>query len=97
MFAPTSRYYELPTKTWKDKDGRKRVYVQRRFLPLSHNDMTVAEHTVADHERLDHITARHLDDPELFWRLCDVNDALHPVDLTAVSGQKLKIPLLIGV
>jgi len=54
---------------------------------------TLAEHAVTQAERLDNITARYLDDPEQFWRLCDANGAMHPDELTAEIGRRLRIPM----
>ena len=45
-------------------------------------------------DRLDNITANYLGDPEQFWLLCDANNAMHPDELTAQIGQKLRIPLI---
>ncbi len=97
MFDPKSRYYEIPTKVWQREDGSKVVYIQRRFLPLNPNISGMAEHTVDKNQRLDHIAAQYLGNPELFWHLCDVNNALQPADLTAVPGQTIKIPLQTGI
>jgi len=51
----------------------------------------VAEHLVVLGDRLDNIAARHLGDPEQFWRLCDANDAMQPPELTVI-GRRIKIP-----
>jgi hypothetical protein len=51
---------------------------------------------VSQAERLDNITARHLGDPEQFWRLCDANNAMHPDELIAEIGRRLRIPMFNG-
>ena len=32
-----------------------------------------------------------LGDPEQFWRICDANDAMHPLDMTSEPGRILRI------
>ena len=48
-------------------------------------------------ERPDTIAAAHLGDPEQFWRICDANSALHPDELVADVGRRLRITLPEGV
>lgn len=74
-------------------DGRTLAYVRRRFLPSAETMPTLAEVTVTDGDRLDIITARTLGDPEQFWHLCDANNAMNPVSLTAEAGRKLRVAL----
>jgi hypothetical protein len=94
MFGTTSRYFELETATLTLADGRQVRYVRRRFLPPAGSGAIFAEHTVTQGERPDHITARFLGDPELFWQLCDINNAMQPDGLTAEIGRKLRVALL---
>jgi hypothetical protein len=96
MFNPTSRYYSLPTSTltvvkW---DGKPLdiSYVQRRFLPSTDGETLLQEHTFTQGERLDNITARYLDDPTLFWRVCDTNLVLNPEELERI-GRVIQITL----
>jgi hypothetical protein len=92
MFPVTSRYFGIETAEFTSADGKKHPYLRRRFLP-STDGTVLAEHTVTQAERLDNITARYLDDPEQFWRLCDANGALHPRELTAEIGRRLLVPM----
>lgn len=94
MFEPTSRYFDLETTTRVLPDGREVRYVRRRFLPPAAPGTVFSEHTVAEGERLDHITARYLGDPELFWQVADINNAMDPDELTAEIGRKLHVALL---
>jgi len=94
MFVHTSRYYPLETATYTTPTGRIMAYKRRRFLPLIKSAEVLAEHTVTEGERLDVITARYLADPELFWQICDVNEAMHPQELTEEIGRKLAISIL---
>lgn len=93
MFEATSRYAGLETPTTTLPDGRTVRYVRRRFLPVTPNDAVFVEHVVTEGERLDHIAARFLGDPQLFWQLCDVNNAMRPDDLEEL-GRRLRVTLL---
>jgi hypothetical protein len=94
MFDPTSRYIGLDTATLTLPDGREVRYVRRRFLPPAATGSVYAEHTVVEGERLDHITARYLGDPELFWQLADINNAMQSDELVDEIGRKLRVSLL---
>lgn len=93
MFSETSRYFSIPTAELTMPDGKKIVYVLRRFLPANPPAQTLAEHAVTEGERLDNITARYLGDPEQFWQVCDANMDMHPDELTAGIGRRLRIAL----
>ena len=93
MFAPTSRYTALPQATLTTADGRPIVYVRRRFLPQGETLPLLVEVVVTEGDRLDTITARTLGDPEQYWRVCDANNAMNPVDLVAPPGQTLRVPV----
>lgn len=97
IFPPTSRYYGLALVALETSDGRTAVYLRRRFVPQPERFALLQEHTVVEDERLDNITARYLGDPEQFWRICDANRALHPAELTATIGRRLRITLPEGV
>lgn len=93
MFDPRSRYYSLQIANRNTPDGRSVAYVRRRFLPAADTMQTLAEVTVNQGDRLDLITAQTLGDPEQFWHICDANNAMNPVDLTAEPGQLLRVAL----
>jgi hypothetical protein len=93
MFEPASRYYLLETATLTTPGGDEVVYKRRRFLPQGRSLPLLVEVTVTQGERLDVITARTLGDPQQFWRVCDANDALNPLDLTAEPGRVVRIPI----
>lgn len=93
MFDYTSRYYNLETAKLTTPDGRIVAYVKRRFLPQGKNMLLLEEISVTAGDRLDQITARTLGDPLQFWRVCDANNAMNPVDLTAEIGQKIRVPV----
>ena len=93
MFPVTSRYHAVEKDKLQTAAGKEIVYLRRRFVPQPGQNPTQGEHVVKQGERLDNITARYLGDPEQFWRLCDANNALHPAELTARIGRRLRIPL----
>jgi len=93
MFEPTSRYAALETATLATMDSRRVAYKRRRFLPRGKDLPVLVEVTVTQSERLDLITARTLGDPEQFWRVCDANDAMNPVELTSEIGRTLRVPV----
>lgn len=91
MFEVNSRYHEIATAELDTPEGRKIVYVRRRFIPPAPASLALAEHAVTEGERLDNITARYIGDPEQFWRFCDANNAVQPVELEEV-GRRLRVP-----
>lgn len=93
MLEHSSRYYALEVATLTTVDGRLVRYIRRRFLPHGESLPLLGEVTVGEGERLDQIAARTLNDPEQYWRICDANDAMRPVDLTATVGSVLRIPV----
>lgn len=96
MFNRTSRYFNLPTTTItvNDRDGDpvEIRFVKRRFIPSTDGETVVQEHRFTDKDRLDTVTARYLDDPTLFWRVCDANLVLRPEELE-LSGRVIRITL----
>lgn len=96
LFAANSRYHGIETATL-DTNAGVVAYVKRRFLPQANDLKQVQQYTVVEGDRLDLIAARYLDDPELFWRLCDANRAMRPSDLAATVGTVLRVCLSEGV
>lgn len=96
MFPRTSRYYSIEIAKYITADQREIAYLRRRFLPSGANAVIFAEHKVEEGDRLDNVTAKFLGDPEQFWRLCDVNEAMRPDELTEEIGRWLKIPMPTG-
>ena len=93
MFEYTSRYYNLEKEQFVTSTGRTITYVKRRFLPQGNEMPVLGEVTITEGDRLDLITYRTLGDPEQFWQICDANNAMNPVELTAELGRSLIIPL----
>jgi hypothetical protein len=81
-FGENSRYRYVATATATLPDGRKVTYLTRRFLPQPEDLATLAFHVVKRDDRLDRLANQYLNDPELFWRICDANRTPRPDDLT---------------
>lgn len=96
-FAANSRYAGLETAEWTRADGLAVLYVKRRFIPAPETFATLQEHRVEENDRLDNIAARYFSDPQLYWRLCDANGAMDPVELTLETGRRLRITLPEGI
>ena len=96
LFPPTSRYYGIDTTILEAADGKKIIYIRRRFLPQPERFALLQEHVVTQGERLDNITALYLGDPEQFWRLCDANAAMRPEELEEIN-RRLRITLPEGI
>jgi hypothetical protein len=93
MFEHTSRYYNIETATLLQPDGSRVAYKRRRFLPEGKNMQLLVEITVAQSERLDLVAARTLGDPTQFWRICDANNTMNPIDLTDELGKAIRVPI----
>jgi hypothetical protein len=89
MFAKNSRYAKLTTYTVTMQDGRvvtaTRLWRSPALLPLA------GYHTRAQGDRLDLLAARYLQDPTLFWKLCDANGT--PVAAALEARPLIGIPL----
>jgi hypothetical protein len=102
LFPPTSRYSGVDTKTYvapptpEEPEGKAIIYLKRRFVPPADRFVLLQEHTVTEGERIDNITATFLNDPEQYWRICDANTVLHPVECEE-TGRRLRITLPEGV
>jgi hypothetical protein len=96
-FPPTSRYAGLEIAEVTATNGEKVPYLRRRFVPPSSAFDLLEEHRVMQGERLDLIAARRLGDPQIFWLICDANDAIRPEELTETTGRTLRITLPAGI
>jgi hypothetical protein len=92
VFASTSRYYNIQDAVLETKDsGNKITYKRRRFLPDLSTMIILQEISVSEGDRLDRISARIVGDPEQFWRICDANNIMHPLELTNEPGSSIII------
>jgi hypothetical protein len=89
MFFRGSRYQDVPTLDYQDRDGRIIRHQAIRFIP---DTPRLVDHVTDEGQRLDHIAFDHYRDPERFWRICDANLAVHPEELTAEPRRVLHVP-----
>jgi nucleoid-associated protein YgaU len=97
LFPANSRYQSIATTTLELSDGTTIVYLLRRFVPPPQQFSVLQQHTVTQGERLDNIAAKYLGDPELYWRLCDANNAMRPSELTETVGRVINLTLPEGI
>ena len=97
FFSPTSRYFGLEIKKIKGPDGHDVNYVSRRIIAPPEDFQLLEEHQVVQNDRLDNITNRYLGDPEQFWRICDANAAMNPLELTENPGDRILITMPQGI
>jgi len=97
LFPPNSRYSGIDTATLTGADGKKLVYLRRRFIPPPERFALLQEYTVVEGDRLDNLAAKYVGDPERFWQICDANAAMRPEELTEITGRILRITLPEGI
>jgi hypothetical protein len=90
MFVKESRYYNLEDGTI-EMDGRIVSYKKRRFLPDGNDMVLLQEITISEGDRLDRIAAKVGGDPEQYWRICDANNVMHPLEITNEPGMTVRI------
>jgi hypothetical protein len=93
MADPTSRYDAIETARGTDASGRPVAYRRRRLLPKGQDLPLLAEVVPAGGERLDLLATRTLGDPLAFWRICDANDVMDPLELVDGPPRLVRIPI----
>jgi len=93
VFDSRSRYHELEDLHYVAHGQRTIVYKSRRFLSRDERRPAMWEAVVKDSDRPDLLAARTLQQPDLFWRVCDANDVMNPFELTERSGRRIRIHL----
>jgi len=96
-FPSNSRYQNTATTTMTLADGRQVAYLKRRLVPPASEFSLLQEHVVTRGERLDLIAAKYFNDPELFWQICDANNAIRPESLIETMGERIRITLPAGI
>jgi hypothetical protein len=91
MFDEKSRYVKT-AKTYEavDRRGRKVVALTVAERPVQ---TLLGEHLRKEGQRLDHLANAYLEDPNGFWRLAELNDAMLPDALAEVDV--IKIPTVL--
>ena len=92
-FPATSRYYAVPTASYRIREGDEVSYLTRRFCPRGQGLPLLSRVPVRSDERLDQLTARALGDPTQFWRVADANNAMDPFELVRAPGRVLRVPI----
>ena len=87
MFDAKSRYANQPTRLVTDRRGRQVTIVDP---PPPGNETLLGYHVMRQGQRLDHLAATYLDNAHGYWRLCNLNDAMHAEQLT--ESDELAIP-----
>ena len=96
MFFRGSRYENISDASLADKAGRAIKYKRMRFIPQVSAPPRMSVRIVLG-DRPDLLSFRTIGDPEQFWRLADSNGALHPNELTARVGARIRITLPEGI
>ena len=97
-FPPTSRYSGVAVGAHDPGDGSPAVpYLRRRLCPPPERFALLHEVTVTEGDRRDLLAARHVGDPELWWRLADANGVVDPRDLARTPARRLRVTLPDGV
>lgn len=91
MDAP-GRYSQLSIRIKPLPDGTKARYRARRFLPQPGTLPLKRTTVITDADRIDLLAVRHLGSPAVWWRICDANDVLSPIDLERAPGRAIRIP-----
>ncbi len=89
MFAQDSRYVKLATYVVTLSNGQVVTAVRLPQPPVSLG--LAGFHVRATGDRLDLLAARYLQDPTLFWKLCDANGS--PVAAALEARPLIGIPL----
>jgi hypothetical protein len=97
LFPANSRYSGIDTGQLTAANGKKIVYLRRRFVPSPERFALLQEYTVVEGDRLDNLAAKFIGDPERFWQICDANTAMRPKELTDTIGRTLRITLPEGI
>jgi hypothetical protein len=92
MFEVTSRYINCGDAKIIT-DGNETIrYKKRRFIPIEkESQIILLEVDNVSGNRIDLISSKYLGDSEQFWKLCDMNRVMHPLDLTDDTVMTIKI------
>jgi hypothetical protein len=97
VYPRTSRYFGIPTAVHTTSDGRQLPYLRRRLLPDPASLTEIGVHVVRAGDRADQLAHQGFGDVEQWFRLADANPVLHPDELTATPGRRLRLTLPAGI
>jgi len=97
MLTIDSRYFQLQSTYITDTTGREIFYKKRRFLPdvkrmYQQSGNRFKQTKLVPGQRLDNLATRMLQNPELYWQICDANPLLNPAKLNYSTGKTLRMP-----
>jgi len=93
MIGRDSRYASTATAVFETVEGTRVLYLRRRFLPQPADVPSGRDYETLDtNERLDTIAVNTIGDPLAYWRVCDANGALDPLELLEETGGQLRVP-----
>jgi len=81
MFAPTSRYANLPTSLECDRRGRQVAVVP---VPPAPQQTLLGLHQRRQGQRVDHLAHHYLKDATAAWRIWELNEVMLPEALQEV-------------
>jgi hypothetical protein len=101
-FPPTSRYADVGVASHVPDaaPGEEPVpvaFIRRRLVPKPERFATLYEVRCVELDRRDLLAARHLGDPDLWWRLADANGVIDPESMTEPVGRVLRVTLPVDV
>jgi len=79
------------------REGRAVPFLGRRVCPPTERFTTLYDYVVVEADRRDLVAARHIGDPELWWRIADANAVIDAARMTEPVGRRLRITLPEGV
>ena len=86
VFDKKSRYVKnASTYEATDRRGRKVLALTAAEKPAQ---TLLGEHRLREGQRLDHLANFYLEDPNAFWRIAELNDAMLPDQLAEVGVGK---------
>jgi hypothetical protein len=87
VFDSKSRYVKNSvTYEATDRRGRKVAALAVADAPVQ---ARLGEHLRKEGQRLDHLAAFYVDDPNGFWRICELNDVMLPDALAEVDSVEI--------
>ena len=92
MFDKKSRYFSCQDAILLLPNSHTVSYKARRFIPKTQTMFSLQQVTVVAGDRIDLIANKTIGDPLQFWRICDANNAMHPLELIT-PGNILQIPV----
>jgi hypothetical protein len=88
MFDAKSRYAKLKPYEVTDSRGRRVTVVP---VPPAPGQEPLGRHLLQQGQRLDHLSQFYLEDPAGYWRICEMNGAMLPEELT--ETREVVIPM----